>query len=202
MIKKPTDDSFKLPVKQRVQNDNTGGEGYRECFMTCATTLADYLLDGQLTDQAKQEGLAEPEDVFAAVLAQHGDTTDWAAEIAALEDFGIKAYSSRSASLNDVAHALYCGVPVIIGTAYKNSGHMVLAVGRAANGFHILCPNGIRAGATNEWIERFYTEDDAKPDLFTWALLKEVFTDLGAESGWAVFVTSVNGEPTGVRSGL
>jgi Peptidase_C39 like family len=202
MIKKPTGDSFKLAVKQRVQNDNAGGEGYRECFKTCSTMLADYLLGGQLTDQAKHEGLTEPEDVFAAVLAKHGDTTDWGAEIAALEEFGIKAYSSRSASLNDVAHALYCGVPVIIGTAYKASGHIVLAVGRAANGFHILCPNGIRAGATNGWVERFYSEEDAKPDLFTWGLLKQVFTDLGAESGWALFVTSVNGEPTGVRSGL
>lgn len=201
-MKKPIGQAFMLPVKHRVQNDNTGGEGFRECFLTCATMLADYLLDGQIADQAMQEGVAEPEDVFAGVLAQHGDTTDWAAEIAALEDFGIKAYASRSASLNDVAHALYCGVPVIIGTAYKASGHMVLAVGRAVNGFHVLCPNGIRAGATNGWVTRFYSEEEAKPDLFTWALLKQVFVDLGAEAGWAVFVTAINGEPTGVRSGL
>jgi len=202
MIKRPTTKEFILPVEHRVQLDNTGGDGYRECFLTSCTMLADYCLDGQLTHQAMQEGLAEPEDVFAKRLARYGDTTNWSAQIRALGDFGIEAYASRSASLNDVAHSLFCGVPVVLGTAYKSSGHIVLAVGRRSNGFVILCPNGIRRGATSNWVQKFYSEEEAKPDIFSWALLKQVFTDMGAEAGWALFVTTVNGTPTGVRRGL
>lgn len=199
---KPSGNNFVLPVKHRTQIDNTGGTGYRECFLTCSTMLADYLLEGQLSDTAANTGKAEPEDVFAEVLARHGDTTDWNAEIATLQDFGIEAYSSRSASLNDVSHSLYQGIPVILGTAYKSSGHMVVAVGRSPLGFTILCPNGIRNGASNDWICRFYSEAEAKPDQFSWSMLKRVFTDMGAESGWAVFVTKINGQPTGVKTGL
>jgi hypothetical protein len=202
MFKPKDGNNFVLPVKHRTQIDNNGGTGYRECFLTCATMLADYLLDRQLTDTAANMGSSEPEDVYAQELAKHGDTTDWDAELATLRAFGIEAYASTTASLNDVAHALQCGVPVILGTAYKGSGHMVLAVGRSPLGFTILCPNGIRAGSSNDWICRFYSESEAKPDSYSWDMLKRVFTDMGSESGWAVFVTKVNGVPTGVKSGL
>lgn len=202
MLHKPTGDTFVLPVKHRVQNDNSGGEGYRECFLTCSTMLADYLLDGELTKEAVRRGLAEPEDVYAIALSKFGDTTDWTAQVKALSSIGITAYATQTASLNDVAHSLYCGVPVILGTAYKMSGHIVLAVGRNPQGFTILCPNGIRNAATNSWIQRFWSEADAKPDQFSWSLLKQIFTDMGDESGWAIFITAVNGTPTGVKIGL
>jgi hypothetical protein len=191
-----------LPIKHRVQIDNTGGEGYRECFLTCSTMLTDFLLDGWLTSEAKRLGLAEPEDVFAKALARHGDTTDWSAQAKTLRGFGIQCYKSTSASLNDVSHSLHCKVPVIIGTKYKTSGHIVLVTGRTDKGFIVLCPNGIRQGSSNNWHERFLDESDAKADHFSWSLLKQVFTDLGDEAGWALFVTSVNGKPTGVRVGL
>lgn len=201
-IQKPVGDEFVLPVKHRVQLDNTGGQGFRECFLTSATMLADYLLDGELTRRAKEAGDAEPEDAYARVLQRFGDTTDWGAQIKALAQFGIEAYSSRSASIQDVVNSLYQGIPVIIGTAYKASGHIVLVVGRNKGGLVALCPNGIRQGATNGWIKKFYSEADAEPDQFSWRLLKQVFTDLGDEAGWAVFVTGVNGAATGVREGL
>lgn len=202
MITRPTGDTFVLPVQHRVQNDNTGGEGYRECFLTCSTMLVDYLTDGHLTAEVLRKGLTEPEGVYAMSLANYGDTTDWNAQIKALRSFGIQAYFSDSASLNDVAHSLYCGVPVIIGTKYKASGHIVLVVGRNPKGFTVLCPNGIRDGASNGWISRFFSEKDAKPDSFSWKLLEKVFTDMGDEAGWAIFVTHVKGQPTGVRSDL
>lgn len=202
-IKKPEDlTNFTLPVKPRAQLDNTGGEGYRECFLTSATMLADYLLSGKLSQTAKLKGLAEPEDVYAEILKSYGDTTDWNAQIKTLKKLGIDCYSSRTASLNDVHHSLCQGVPVLIGTKYGSSGHIVLAIGRTPNGFEVLCPNGIRDGASTGWIRRFSNEAEAKLDHLSWSLLNEIFTDLGPEAGWALFVTAVEGVPTGVREGL
>lgn len=203
MIYRPENcDNFVLPVKHRTQLDNTGGQGFRECFLTCSTMLADYLLEGALTQSARARQLAEPEDAYAIALSSFGDTTDWAAQIKALGSLGITAYKSCAASLDDVAHSLCLGVPVVLGTAYGQSGHMVLAIGRNPQGFTILCPYGIRAGAASAWERRFASEAEARPDNYSWGLLRQVFTDLGPEAGWALFVTSVNGEPTGVREGL
>lgn len=202
-IKKPDNlNDFTLPVKARVQLDNTGGEGYRECFLTAATMLADYLLTGKLSQTAKLKGLAEPEDAYAEILQALGDTTDWDAQTRALRKLGLDCYASRTASLSDVHHALCQGIPVLIGTKYGRSGHIVLVIGRTPQGFEILCPNGIRDGSSTGWIRRFSSEADARPDHYSWQLLNEVFTDLGPEAGWALFVTSIDGTPTGVRAGL
>jgi hypothetical protein len=202
MIFKPTGSEFILPVRQFVQLDNSGEEGYRECFLTSSAMLVNYLLDGKLEQIAKEKGLKEPEDAYALALARFGDTTDWNAQLKTLESFGIKGYASKTASLDDVAHSLYNGIPVIIGTQYKGSGHIVLVVGRNGGGFTVLCPNGIRNGATNNWVARFASGSQAKPDQFSWSLLEKVFTDLGPEKGWALFITEVNGELTGVKSGM
>jgi hypothetical protein len=195
-------EDFVLPVKHRTQLDNTGGQGYRECFLTCCTMLADYLLEGALTQSAKARGLAEPEDAYAIAIAPFGDTVDWGAQIKALKWLGIEAYKSSTASLDDVAHSLCLGVPVVLGTDYGAGGHIILSVGRTPEGFHVLCPYGIRSGASDSWKMRFASESEARADHYSWRLLKQVFTDLGDEKGWALFVTAVNGEPTGVREGL
>lgn len=198
----PDTNDFILPVNHRVQLDNTGGEGYRECFLTCSTMLADYLLQGWLTREAKRLGLAEPEDVYATCLAKYGDTTDWNAHVKALADLKIESYVTHSASLSDVSKALYRGIPVIIGTKYKASGHIVLVVGRNSKGFTILCPNGIRHGASNNWERRFYSEAEAVPDQFSWTLLKRIFTDLGDEAGWALIVNQIGQEKIEGLEGL
>lgn len=201
MIYIPTNkEEFVLPVPHYTQLNNTGGKGWRECFLTCATMLADYLTEGFLTQSAKRMGFREPEDVYASRLAEYGDTTDWNAQRKTLQTFGINGYNSNTASLEDVASALYLGVPVIAGTKYRTGGHIVLFVGRYRGGFVVLCPNGIRQGATNNWSQRFYSDADAMSDTYSWELLKRVFVDIGPEHGWAYFATSVNGVPTGVRN--
>lgn len=193
-------ENFVLPVPHYIQNNNTGGKGYRECFLTCATMLADYLTDGFLTESAKRMGLREPEDVYASRLSKHGDTTDWGAQRKTLQTFGINGYNTDRASLENVASALYLGIPVIAGTKYRASGHIVLFVGRYRGGFVVLCPNGVRKGSTNGWQQRFYSDADAIADTYSWALLKRIFVDLGPERGWAYFPTNINGVPTGVKN--
>jgi hypothetical protein len=202
MLKRPTTKEFKLNVPQFIQNDNTGGKGYRECFLTSCAMLTEYLLDGELTRRAKAAGYAEPEDAYAVVLDDHGDTTDWGAQIKALADFGITAYASHSASVTDVVTALRCGVPVVLGNAYKGGGHITLAFGVAATGLHVYCPYGIRRGSTNSWEKIFYSDSEARPDFFSLGLLSRIFADMGPEAGWCLFVTHVKGVPTGVPTGL
>jgi len=73
-----------------------------------------------------------------------------------------------------------------------------LVNGRGPSGWDVLCPYGIRDGATDTWLQIFQTEAEAKQDSFSRRLLKAIFTDLGDENGYALFVTAVNGISTGV----
>lgn len=196
---------FTIPVKHYTQCDNRGGRGHRECFKTSCTMLADYVTNGKLSSMQKKQGLAEPEDVYQSYM--DGDTTIDTVHIRALKKLGIEAYSSRSASMRDVEDSLNCGIPVPIGVKYKEyleggGGHWVLVNGRGPKGWDVLCPYGVRNGATDAWIQIFQTEAEAKADSFSTGLLKQIFADLGPENGYAIFVTAVNGVPTGVRSSM
>lgn len=198
----PTGHDIDIPINHRVQLDNTGGEGYRECFDTCTTMCADYLTKGRLTKEAKDRRFAEPEDAWYIYRSKYGDTISSTAQIRALRDIDVDAYFTTTSSINDLMKSLYRGIPVILGTKYKDSGHMVVCDGRTNKGLRILCPNGIRNGRSNNWVTRFIDESHAKPDMFSWTLAKEIFTDLGDEAGWAIFFTSVNGVSTGVPKGM
>lgn len=196
---------FTIPVKHYTQCDNRGGRGYRECFKTSCTMLADYVTNGKLSNMQKERGLAEPEDVYQAFM--DGDTTDPHVHVRALKKLGIDAYFSLSASIHDVETSLNLGIPVPIGVKYKpdspgGGGHWVLVNGRGPKGWDVLCPYGIRHGATDAWIQIFQTEADAKADNFSAGLLKKIFADLGPENGYAIFVTAVNGVPTGIPAGM
>ena len=193
-------DDFTLKVNHYAQIDNTGGEGARECFMTSCTMLVDYITHGRLSKERNERGLSEPEDAYAKYM--DGDTTVGDVHVRALKKLGIDAYFTKTASIKDVESSLYCGIPVPIGVAYKGGGHWVVVNGRGPDGWDVLCPNGIREGKSNNWSQRFRTELEAKPDDFSWSLLGAVFTDLGPEDGWAIFVTAVDGIPTGVKTGM
>ena len=198
----PANDNIIIPVKHRIQLNNTGDEGYKECFDTSVTMCVDYLTKGRLTKEAKYKGFREPEDAWFTYRSKYGDTTDSTAQVRALNDIGIDAYFSTTASINDLMKSIYRGIPCVIGTKYKSSGHMVVVNGRHREGLRILCPNGIRDGSSNNWVTRFIQDSDAKPDEFSWKLVKQVFTDLGDEAGWCLFFTSVGGISTGVPKGL
>jgi len=191
---------FTIPVKHYTQVDNTGGRGYRECFKTSCTMLADYVTKGKLSKLQKDRGLPEPEDVYQSYM--DGDTTEHATHKRALKKLGIDAYFTNTVSIADVEKSLDLGIPVPIGVKYKGHGHWVLVNGRGPSGWDVLCPNGIRDGATDTWIQIFQTEADAHQDSFSKGLLKAIFTDLGDEAGWAVFVTAVNGISTRVPGKL
>jgi len=193
-------DAFTLPVNHYAQIDNTGGDGYRECFLTSCTMLADYITHGSLSKERTEKGLSEPEDAYR--LYMDGDTTIGDVHVKALKKIGIDAYFTTTASIEDVESSLYFGIPVPVGVGYKDSGHWVVVNGRGKGGWDILCPNGIREGKSDNWIQRFRNESEAKPDDFSWRLLDAVFADLGPENGYAIFVTAIDGISTGVKKGM
>lgn len=92
---------IKLPVKYCSQLDNDPsifGPGWRQCNTTSNTMLADFLLKGELTRQAKAQGYPEPESVYMRLVQKYGDTTDHGAQTKALRDLGIESYFSYSLS--------------------------------------------------------------------------------------------------------
>ena len=191
--------NFTLGVPHYVQLDNTGGQGFRECNLTSNASVCQYLT-GALDPAYKKRGYAEPEDIYAVILAKYGDTTDHAAQTKALRDFGIESYFSYNTDINELAFMVRQGFPINIGTEYKGSGHMVTVYGMWEHGFRVLCPNGIRAGSANWWHERFYSEASAKPDMFTFSLMKRIFTPDGHTSnGWSRVITSVGGKKTSLH---
>lgn len=193
-------EDFTLPVNHYAQIDNSSGEGFRECYMTVCTMLADYVTHGRLSKEKRSLGLAEPEDAYRRYM--EGDTTKHWVHEKALRKLGIEAYFSDTASIKDVMKSLDKGIPVPVGVKYKTSGHWMLVNGRSSEGWDVLCPNGIRDGKSNNWVQRFRNESEAKSDSFSWNLLKSVFADLGPENGYAVFVTAVDGISTGIKKGM
>lgn len=195
---KPSTNSFRLDVPYNNQNDNSPnkgqGPGYRQCDLTCAAMLAKYLkpsLWGQYKDFAN--GMQD-------VLQNYGDTTDHGAITEALHSLGIASYFSYTASVNDAMKSLYHGCPVLTGTKYKSGGHILLFVGRTPEYVLAHDPYGIRAGASDRWIE--IGDEAGKFDALSYNWLSSMVFDIGNEAGWCRFVTAVDGVPTGVPAGL
>lgn len=196
---------IKLNVPYFQQNDNDArvaniGPGWRQCNTTSNCMLADYLLQGKLTQAAKRKGYPEPESVYMRIVAKYGDTTDHGAQTAALKEIGINSYFSRSISSKDVMLSLSYGIPVVVGFAYKSSGHICVVVGHDPfkRAYLVHDPYGIRYGTSSSYDVNAW----AAFDPYTYATMQGIYWDMGSEAGWGRIVTSVNGKPTGLPTGL
>jgi len=198
------DDLIKLPVKYRRQTDNEAysifGPGWRQCNLTSNTMMADYLLDGELSRQAAKQGMREPESAYMRILERHGDTTDHDAQTRALSQLGIESYFSRSLSQQDLLNSLRKGIPVVVGFAYKSSGHICLLVGHNPEKkvWLVHDPYGTRHG----YSDAYDIGVGGEYDSYSYTIMQKVFWDMGREAGWGRVVTSVKGKPTGLPSGL
>ncbi|WP_204152502.1 C39 family peptidase [Leptolyngbya sp. CCY15150] len=194
---------IKLPVKYCSQlNNDTAifGPGWRQCNTTSNTMLADYLLKGALTEKAKQSGYQEPESVFMRIVGKYGDTIDHGAQTQALRALGIESYFSYSLSAKDVLASLKVGVPIVVGFAYKGSGHICVIVGHdpVKKAWLVHDPYGTRHGSSNSYdvgVGGIFDE-------YTYDTMQRIFWDQGGESGWGRIVTSVRGKATGLPTGL
>ncbi len=194
---------IQLPVKYFSQLDNDTrifGPGWRQCNTTSNAMLADYLLKGELSRQARERGLSEPESVYMRIVAKYGDTTDHLAQTRALKELGIDSYFSYTLSANEVLESLRAGIPVVVGFAYKSSGHICVIVGHDPVQRHWLVhdPYGTRHGASNN----YDVGVGGAFDPYTYDTMQQIFWDMGGSSGWGRVVTSVQGKPTGLPLGM
>lgn len=194
---------IKLPVPYRSQLDNDPsvfGPGWRQCNTTSNTMLADYLLGGGLSKWATEKGFPEPESVYMRIVAKYGDTTDHDAQTKALRELGIESYFSYSLSAKDVLQALQAGIPVVVGFAYKGSGHICLIVGHdpTQKAWLVHDPYGSRHGASDS----YDVGVGGQYDPYTYDVMQRIFWDQGSEAGWGRIVTSIKGKPTGLPTGL
>lgn len=200
---------IRLNVPYRSQMDNeqiTGRDGRiwysnRQCNTTCNTMLADFLLAGSLSKWAVQNKQPEPESVFMRLVRKHGDTVDHDAQTQALRELKIESYFSRTLSIQDVLRSLRAGIPVVVGFAYKVSGHICLVVGHDPVKKHWLVhdPYGIRHGIT----DNYDVGVRAAFDQYSYDVFQQLFLiNNHPESGWGRIVTSVRGKPTGLPTGL
>jgi hypothetical protein len=145
-----------VPYYQQMNNDasvSNIGAGWRQCNTTSNCMLADYLLQGKLTQAAKQKGYPEPESVYMRIVSKYGDTTDHNAQTKALREIGINSYFSYTISSKDVMLSLSYGIPVVAGFAYKSSGHICVIVGHdpVKRVFLVHDPYGIRYGTSDSY---------------------------------------------------
>lgn len=194
----------KLPVPYRRQTDNETysifGSGSRQCNLTSNTMLADYLLKGELTRQASDQGLREPESVYMRILEKFGDTIDHEAQTRALKSLGIESYFSHTLSSQDLLLSLQHNIPVVVGFAYKGSGHICLLVGHDPDkkSWLVHDPYGTRHG----YSDSYDIGVGGSFDSYSYGTMQQIFWDLGREAGWGRIVTGVKGQPTGLSSGL
>lgn len=190
-----------VPYCCQLNNDPTiFGPGWRQCNTTSNTMLADYLLQGELTRRAKEQGYSEPESVYMRIVDRYGDTTDHQAQTLALKDLGIESYFSYTLSSKDVLASLRANVPVVVGFAYKSSGHICIVVGHDPINkvWLVHDPYGTRHGASDS-----YDVGVGGPfDVYSYDVMQQIFWDQGGEAGWGRVVTSVKGKPTGLAADL
>ena len=192
---------LKVPYFMQLDNDPTVfGPGWRQCNTTSNTMLADYLLQGKLTQAAKAKGYPEPESLYMRIVSKYGDTIDHVAQTKALKELGIESYFSYSLSPKDLMLSLGYGIPVVAGFAYKGSGHICCITGHdpVRRRYLVHDPYGIRHGASDSY-------DVGVPaafDPYAYETMQRIYWDMGGEAGWGRIVTSVAGQPTALPKNL
>lgn len=192
----------KLNVPYFSQLDNSShlfGPGSRQCNLTaCAMFLAG--LKPSLVTESKKKGFDEFESYYGNTLDKYGDTTDHGANTKALSEFGVTSYFSYTLSIKDLLDCLRSGYPVVMGVAYKSSGHMVVATGYDLDKEYIFIhdPYGIRYGYSDSYDVGAY----AAYDPWSFETLEQVWVDMGNEAGWGRIPTKIDGVSTGLKDNL
>ena len=202
--------NLNVPHYDQVDNQtHLHGTGHRQCNLTSAAMIAAYCKP-DFVAESKAKGYPEPESYLGEKVATYGDTTDHTAITKGLKDIGIDSYFSYSLCPKDLVRSLSqgklpdgrVGIPVLLGTAYKGSGHMIVLRGRdeASRKWFINDPYGCRAGTSNSYaiIGNKAGENDEVSD--DW--MDACYWDMGGESGWGRIITSIDGVPTGLPAGL
>ena len=126
-----------LKVPYQSQLDNLSGTGYRECFSSSCAMIAMYY------DKVKND------DEYNLVRSKYGDSTDAAAQVAALKELGLEAKFITNGTTFDVRRILEEGRPVPVGWLHKGpvsaptgGGHWSVIIGYKTGTWIVNDPNG------------------------------------------------------------
>jgi hypothetical protein len=182
---------------------DSNSEGYRQCFAH-SVFMAICALKPELINHAKRSGFSQPENYYLSKLRPFGDTTDNQAHVRCLRQvFNIDAYFTMTASPADLQSAIALGVPVPIGVAFKASGHWILLKGIENGNYIVNDPFGARSGSSDRYaLHSCDRGREGENDVYTPAIMDQVFWDGGRDAGWAIFITAIDGKNTGVPKNL
>ena len=189
-----------IPYFSQLDNDtHYFGPGSRQCNLTsCAMFLA--ALEPKLVEKSKLANYKEFESFYGETLNKYGDTTDHDAQTKALRDLGVETYFSYNLSHADLMLCLKAGYPVVLGLAYKSSGHMVVATGYNLDKeqIYIHDPYGIRYGTSNS----YDIGANGAYDPYSFDTLEKIWLDMGAEAGWGRYPLAIDNKKTGLPDNL
>ena len=131
------EDGRLLKVPYQSQLDNESGTGYRECFSSSCAMVAMYY--GKVPD----------DDEYNLVRAKYGDSTDAAAQVAALKELGLEARFITNGTTDDLRKQINSGRPVPVGWLHKGpvdapsgGGHWSVVIGYKPGTWIVNDPNG------------------------------------------------------------
>ena len=126
-----------LDVKYFYQNDNKSGTGYRECYSSSCAMLAAFY------------GKVSTDDEYNVIRSRFGDSTDTAAQLAALDYLGLGASFITNGSSESLKKEIDAGRPVAVGWLHhgpvsepSGGGHWSVVIGYTDTGFILNDPNG------------------------------------------------------------
>ena len=129
--------SVVLTVPYEFQNDNSSGQGQRECFSSSCAMVARFY------------GKVKSDDEYNRIRARFGDTTDAGAQLRALGSLGLQASFRQNGTAEILEQLLRDGRPVPVGWLHKGpaskptgGGHWTVVVGFDAEAFLHHDPNG------------------------------------------------------------
>lgn len=130
-------DSKVLQVPYQSQLDNISGTGYRECFSSSCAMVAMYY------------GKIANDDAYNVVRAKYGDSTDAAAQVAALKELGLDARFITNGTTDDLRKLINSDRPVPVGWLHKGpvsaptgGGHWSVIIGYKPSTWIVNDPNG------------------------------------------------------------
>ncbi len=131
------EDGRLLKVPYQSQLDNESGTGYRECFSSSCAMVAMYY------------GKIANDDEYNLVRVKYGDSTDAAAQVAALKELGLHARFITNGTTDDLRKQINSGRPVPVGWLHKGSvdapsggGHWSVVIGYKPGTWIVNDPNG------------------------------------------------------------
>jgi hypothetical protein len=161
-----------LSVPYFSQRDNVV-EWWRTCNTSSCAMVAEYLKPGSCK--------GSDDWYFAHCVTKEGDSTDHAAQTRALQRIGIKSSFHYNLDYGDLDRELDRKHPVVIGVLHKGTisspygGHMIVVIGRYAEGYICHDPWGYGFG---------YTDTNGKAVKYPYRSLDGRWLADGKRSGW------------------